>query len=283
LKNPEEFRAAVYARAEERKARESARRRRLRLTLAPLCVLAIILAAAPLLRLGYLLPANRSAYETVPDGKTEFHFALPQAKAKNASGYQMVMMLSQADKTSSKLLKNSKEQKEFFADLKETNALPEGEQLQMVPQLDQTAIIKSRQELDAYLAEIGADAAKTFGSAVKPYDDAYFEQNALRVNPIEVVPAPHEAPEGTTASTAGQVVSRVIYTTAAPRSQPSASVTTAPTTGFSEPSSPAAGQPPSPTQEPATTGAAVLPTSAAESPIEVTGWLLVPMSKEAAE
>jgi len=179
LKNPEEFRAAVYARAQREKER---RRKRRNTSLSVAMVLVAAALAAPLLRSAYPVTEDPTVAET---GRQEAHSA-NQAALSN----RMVLLVGKKAVE----LENQDQQRDFANQYKAAMHMEQGEDLPL-PALDLYQVIHSTEELAALLAELPEAA----GSVARDYDEAFFATHDLYAMPMEL-PALPEASTETTAA-----------------------------------------------------------------------------------
>jgi hypothetical protein len=183
LKNNEEFRASVYARAEREKQRAAERRQRTRNACLSAAMLLLVAAiAAPLARNA----RGRIDPVTVPETATEERHAVNPA----ALGTRMVLLVG----TQAVVLENEAQQKEFVNQYKAAINLGDGEDAPF-PAADTAKAIHSTDELTEFLAEL-PEAAEAMRA---DYDEAFFEGNDLYAMPMELAAQPEAADPQATA------------------------------------------------------------------------------------
>lgn len=177
MKNNEEFRACVYARAEREKERIAARR--LMARNACLSVAMVLLVAA------LTVPLARSP-QPGADPRTDPALEKTQdvSRSANLAGApiapRMVLLVSSSGKTQAVVLENQDQQKDFVS--KYAAAMHMGDDEGLALPASDVKTIHSTDELTQFLAELPEAAV-----AVTPdYDEAFFRDNDLRVMPMEL-------------------------------------------------------------------------------------------------
>ena len=176
MKDNEQFRASVYARAERKKEQLAARRQKLRN--ASLSAAMVLLAAA------LAVPAIRNtrtgdAELTAPDTRQQV-LHIPN---RAAPVYVLLMSTGSGD-TQAVVLENKDQQKEFVSKYKAAMNLGEDDSLPM-PAADTDRAIYSAEELTAYLTELLEAAGPT---VLLDYDEAFFLDNNLYAMPMDLTP-----------------------------------------------------------------------------------------------
>lgn len=187
MKSYEDFRAAVYDRAEREQARITARRKKLRnASLSAVTVLIVAALAVPMVR-----NASTSFGPAATDRVEEVQNSINQA---GSSSRMVLLVKSPSGETQAVILENNDKQKEFYSKYKAAMNLAEGEDLPMMPEAD-TKTIHSTDELSQFLSEL----PKAAESAVTDFDEAFFEANDLCAMPMSLdSQTGTTAPEGTT-------------------------------------------------------------------------------------
>lgn len=179
MKNPEAFRASVYARAKREKERLKKRRNT---SLSVAMVLLVAALAVPLVRSANI----RVDPYTVPETERQEARSANQAALSN----RMVLLVG----TKAVELENEDQQKDFVNQYKAALNLEEGEDLPL-PALDLYRAIHSTEELSALLAELPEAA----GRVALDYDEDFFAGHDLYVMPMELPAQQGEVRETTTA------------------------------------------------------------------------------------
>ena len=177
MKNHEEFRASVYARAEREKERLAARRLKMRnASLSIAMVLLVAALAVPAIRNTSTGDEGLTAPETVQQ--------VLHAPKRAAPSSRMVLLMSTASgETQAVVLENQDQQKDFVNLYKAAMHLGDDDSLPM-PAADTARAIHSTDELVEFLAGL-LEAA---GTLVLDYDEAFFLDNNLYAMPMELAP-----------------------------------------------------------------------------------------------
>ena len=203
MKNPEEFRASVYARAQREKERLALRRQKIRnASLSAAMLLLVAALAVPLARTGPK-PAERQVIH-IPN---------------QAAPVSVLLMSTASGETRGVVLDNQAQQKELMNKYKTAMNLGDDEDSSMVLAAEPAQAIRSNEELVAYLAGL-LEAA---GTVILDYDEAFFLENILYAMPMDMAAQPN-ADEDTTAARETSLPAQMTTIPDAPDAEP-------PTTG----------------------------------------------------
>jgi len=188
LKNPEEFRASVYARAEREKERLAARRQKVRNTsLSVAMVLLVAVLAIPVARIMRTDVDPLTVPETVRQSVQSAKRAAPPSR--------MVLLMATASGERQAVVLDSKDQqKEFVSQYKNAIHMGDDEDLPITPTTDNVRMIHSVEELAEFLAELPEAA----GTVTLDYDEAFFLENNLCAMPMDLAVQPGATEEPTT-------------------------------------------------------------------------------------
>jgi len=200
LKNPEEFRASVYARAEREKERLAARRQKVRNTsLSMAMVLLVAALAVPIARIMRTDVDPLTVPETVRQTVRSANRAAPPSR-------MLLLMDSASGERQAVVLENNDQQKDFVSKYKTAMHMGDDEDVPMTPAQDTIVTLHCVEELMEFLAELPEAA----GTVTLDYDEAFFLENNLCAMPMDLPAQPGEAEEITTA---GEVSTSVQMTT----------------------------------------------------------------------
>ena len=184
MKNPEEFRASVYARARHEKERLAARRQKRRNTSLSLAMVLLVAAlAVPLVR---TLDRGEDNY-TAPETEQAYHSAHRAAPPSR----MVLLMATDSGERQAVVLENSDQQKDFVSQYKSARHMRDGEDPSMTPAEDTVQLICSVEELRDFLAGLPEAA----GTVTLDYDEAFFLENNLCVMPMDLAAQPGDAGE----------------------------------------------------------------------------------------
>jgi len=199
LKNPEEFRASVYARAEREKERLALRRQKIRnASLSAAMLLLVAALAVPLARTGPK-PTERQVVH-IPN---------------HAAPVSVLLMSTASGEARGVVLNNQAQQKELMDKYKTAMNLGDGEDPSMVLTAEPAQTIRSNEELVAYLAGL-LEAA---GTVILDYDEAFFLENILYAMPMDMATQPN-ADEETTAARETSLPAQMTTIPDAPDAEP---------------------------------------------------------------
>ncbi len=187
MKNHEDFRASVYARAQREQARITARRKKVRS--ASLSALMVIIVAA------VAIPIVRNTSDGI-DPKTIVVPQTLQSKANKAglSSRMVLLVGTPTGDTEAVVLDDQDQQRQFVNQYRAALNMNEAEGLPMTPASDTAKTIHSTDELSAFLSGL-PDAAEL---ATADFDDVFFSGNNLCAMPMELPAQPEVCPEPTT-------------------------------------------------------------------------------------
>ena len=192
MKNHDEFRASVYARAEREKERVAARRLKARnASLSVAMVLLVAALAVPLARNARTSPDNFTTPEAT-------QHVLRSANRAAALSSRMVLLVATPSGQTQAVVwedwENKDQQKDFASKCRAAMNLGEGEGVPF-PAMDLYQAIHSTDELTEFLAEL-PEAAEAVGI---DYDEVFFADKNLYAMPMELPAQPLSREEASTA------------------------------------------------------------------------------------
>jgi len=187
LKNHEEFRASVYARAQHEKQRMAARR--LKARNASLSVAMVLLVAALAVPLARSTRTDADHFTAPATAQEVLHTA---NRAAPLPSRMVLLVATPSGGTQAVVLENNAQQKDFVDKYKAAMHLGDDEGLPMTPAADTAKTICSTDELTEFLAELPEAA----GAVVLDYDELFFEDNMLCAMPMDLSTQQAAEPDG---------------------------------------------------------------------------------------
>ncbi|MDR2752795.1 MAG: hypothetical protein LBB50_00615, partial [Oscillospiraceae bacterium] len=177
MKNCEEFRASVYARAQVRKNETAARKIKIRNTVLSVMVVAVAAAATvPIARRGRLFPPA-----TEPPPNKAQQVVVGRLQLENVRDKQLVAVVEKENNTPGfAVLNSSAKQKAFVRQYKTVNHLNETQDIAMSPVYGEAKTVHSAEELNEYLDALPQSTA-LLRQIASFYGDAFFSANDLCV------------------------------------------------------------------------------------------------------
>ena len=194
MKNHEQFRASVYARAEREKERLAARRLKMRnASLSIAMVLLVAALAVPVARNMRTGDEGLTAPETGQQVQQVLHIP------NRAAPVRVLLMSTASGETHAVVLENQDQQKDFASLYKAAMNLGDDDSLPMTPAADAASAIHSTDELMEFLAGL----LEVAGTVMLDYDEAFFLDNNLYAMPMDLAPQ-QGSREATTAAKAAR-------------------------------------------------------------------------------